>query len=452
MRKRISVLFISLLLVLMLAITSCSGNLNETNEININETALSFVNDLLDEKYDDAYDNYDFDTTMKKAVNSAILKQAMEQLIQSEGDFIEIADTQEIQQGSYDIIAFICEFEKNYMTLNVVFDQEKKIAGFNYTYAQGYTKDDGSQGEIPSNIEEQEVTVGDGKWALPATLTLPKGEGPFSAVVLVHGSGPQDRDETVGPNKPFRDIAWGLASEGIAVLRYEKRTKEHTEKIMENPTDLTVKEETVDDALFAVELLKNHSSIDKDKIYVLGHSLGGYLIPRIGVQDEDIAGFIIMAGATRHMEDMILEQVEYLSNLDGNVTNEEQNQIDMIKIARDKIKSSDFNESTDAKDLFGIGAKYWLDLKDYEPTEMVKELNRPILVLQGERDYQITMVDFENWKNAIGNQDYATFKSFEKLNHIFMPGEGDPNPNEYYLESNVSQEVIDFISQWVIER
>ena len=83
-----------------------------------------------------------------------------------------------------------------------------------------------------TSFTETEVTVGSGQWALPGTLTIPRGAGPFPGVVLVHGSGPNDRDETIGPNKPFRDLAQGLASKGIAVLRYEKRTKFYAEEVI----------------------------------------------------------------------------------------------------------------------------------------------------------------------------------------------------------------------------
>src|SRR5206468_6047038 len=125
----------------------------------------------------------------------------------------------------------------------------------------------------PDSFVEESVTVGkDGEWPLPGTLTVPKGDGPFPAVILVHGSGPHDRDESIGPNKPFRDLAGGLASRGVAVLRYEKRTREHGAKMMA-AAPITVKEEVLDDALAAVKLLRREKGVDAGRVYILGHSL-----------------------------------------------------------------------------------------------------------------------------------------------------------------------------------
>src|SRR5215471_14652653 len=157
--------------------------------------------------------------------------------------------------------------------------------------------------------------LSNGEWILPGTLSVPKGEGPFAAVVLVHGSGPNDRDETIGPNKPFRDLAWGLASQGIVVLRYDKRTKVYPEKMRELVSTLTVKEEVIDDALNAVSLLRGIPGVNPQRIVVLGHSLGGYLLPRIGAADRGIAGLIMLAGMCRPFEDAILDQFSYIYSL-----------------------------------------------------------------------------------------------------------------------------------------
>lgn len=425
-----------------------SESVDELN-IDIEKTAIEFVQDLVNDKYDDAYNNYNFTVAMKNAINPDELKRIMDEFRKAYGEFVKIIDTNESKKGAFDIIAVTCEFEKSNMNLNVVFDSDKKITGFHYTNAENTKESDTSNEKMPSNIEEVEVTVGEGEWKLPGTLTRPKGKGPFPVVVLIHGSGPNDRDETVGPNKPFRDIAWGLASKEIAVLRYEKRTKEHMNKMMPIMNEITVKEEIIDDALSAIKLLRSNEKIDKKRIYMLGHSLGGYTLPRIGVKDKDIAGFIILAGSTRPMEDLIVEQMEYIYSLDGNLSEDEKSTIKTLKAAQIKIKSPELNENTDSKELMGINAKYWLDLRNYNPTELVKELKRPILVLQGERDYQVTMVDFNNWKEALKDNVNSSFISYEKLNHIFMTGEGKATPTEYYEKGNVSKEVIEDISNWI---
>lgn len=463
MRKIISLVLVVLLITTTIfSFTSCAKeetfenskeentkeNQSNNNE-NIEDIAKSFIKNLTNNEYEKAYNDYNFDEKMKNAVNPQVLEQIMGQLQNSVGNFIDIVEVSSNTSSQYQIISVTCEFEEEFMNLNVVFNQENQIAGFNFSKPQGYEKSEKEDSNKPDNIEEHEVTVGDGEWKLPATLSLPKGEGNYPAVVLVHGSGPNDRDETIGPNKPFRDIAWELSSKGIAVLRYEKRTKEYQQKMVEIVDELTVKEEVIDDALKAVNLLKNHKEIDNSKIYVLGHSLGGYLIPRIGVQDEEIAGFIVLAGSTRPLEDMIVEQIQYLSELDGEISEEEQNQIYDLQDARDKIKSSDLDGNANSKELMGINANYWLDLRGYNPTEVAEKIDRPMLILQGDRDYQVTMEDYNNWKQALDGKSNVIFKVFEKLNHLFISGEGTPNPNEYSVEGKVSSEVIEYISTFI---
>lgn len=293
---------------------------------------------------------------------------------------------------------------------------------------------------------EMECTVGTGEWILPATLTTPRGEGPFPAIVLVHGSGPNDRDETVGPNKPFKDLAWGLATRGVAVLRYEKRTRQYGAKIVENLENFTVKEEVIDDALAAVDLLRRTEGIDNKKIFVLGHSLGGTLAPRIASHDEEIAGIILLAGTPRYLLDLWLEQSIYLASLDNEIDNAEAEYIEMIEEAIEEVNDPGVDNS---EIILGASKTYWLDLKAYDPIETAKNLTIPMLILQGGRDYNVTLEDFNGWKDGLDGRDNVTFKLYENLNHLFIFGSGVPSPDEYWIAGNVAQIVIEDIAEWV---
>lgn len=308
---------------------------------------------------------------------------------------------------------------------------------------------------VPAAFVEQELIVGaGGEWPLPATLSLPQGKGPFPAVVLVHGSGPNDRDETLGANKPFRDLAWGLASQGVAVLRYEKRTKQHGAKLAgASAGNFTVREETIDDALAAVRLLRQTAGVDAKKIFVLGHSLGGMLVPRIGVSDARIAGFVIFAGATRPLEDTLVRQFEYLAALDGNVSDAERARIDDTKrqAARVKeLKAGDAATATAAgANVLGVPASYWLDLRGYNPPQAALALKRPILILQGERDFNVTPDDFRNWQAALSNRKEVEFKIYPKLDHLFYEGEGASSAAQYDRPRNIPKYVVNDIAAWV---
>ncbi|MHB1422402.1 MAG: alpha/beta hydrolase [Gemmataceae bacterium] len=164
----------------------------------------------------------DFDRAMQKALPLDKRKELWEALLKQVGKFQKRTGTRVEKVDKYDVVIVTCQFEKMALDARVVFNAEKQVTGLSFRLAKGYDFTPPPYAR-PQSYRQEETIVGSGDWALPATLTLPKGEGPFAAVVLVHGSGPHDRDETIGPNKPFRDLAWGLASQGIAVLRYEKR-------------------------------------------------------------------------------------------------------------------------------------------------------------------------------------------------------------------------------------
>jgi uncharacterized protein len=270
--------------------------------------------------------------------------------------------------------------------------------------------------------------------------------------VLVHGSGPNDRDETLGPNKPFCDLAQGLASRGIAVLRYDKRTKVYAAKLASLADTLTVKEEVIDDALAAVEVLRHIKGIDPQRVYVLGHSLGGMLVPRIGQADGNIAGLIVMAGPTRPLEDLVLDQTTYLASLGGAPTAEAKQQLDEIRRQAANVKSPKLSATTPAAEALGVPGSYWLDLRGYQPAQAAKLLTQPLLILQGGRDYQVTLVEYDGWRKALEGRKNASFKLYPKLNHLFMEGEGQSTPQEYDMRGPVPGYVIDDLAAWIKAR
>jgi dienelactone hydrolase len=392
----------------------------------------------------------DFDATMTRVMPAEKLEGAWKSIVGSAGPFREQLGANVERSGQYEMVVVTCRFEKGPLDVKVVFDSEKRITGLWFAPSRPAVEYKPPAYANPKAFDEREVQVGVDPWILPATLAIPNGDGPFAAVVLVHGSGPNDRDETVGPNKPFRDLAWGLASRGIAVLRYEKRTKEHASKLVASKSGITVYEETIEDALAAVSLLRATEGIDAERVFVLGHSLGGNLIPRIGKLDAKIAGFVVLAGSTRPLEDIYLEQMSYVLSLDGDVSEDDRKRLDEIEKQVARVKDSKLSESTPAGDLpLGVPAEYWLDLRDYCPPRVAKELEHPMLILQAERDYQVTMECFEGWRKELGARQNVQMKVYPKLNHLFIEGEGRSTPSEYANGGNLAKEVVVDIAAWL---
>src|SRR5262245_32244717 len=339
-----------------------------------------------------------------------------------------------------------CEFERAKIDIQIAFDTGNRISGlFLRPAAAPYAP---PAYATPSSYTESEVTVGSGAWALPGTLTLPTGAGPFPAVFLVHGSGPNDRDETIGGNKPFEELALGLASRGVAVLRYDKRSKVYGAK-MAGIAGLTVKDEVLDDAAAAAALLRTQPRIDPARVFALGHSLGGMLVPRIAAADPKLAGVIVMAGAARPLERAILEQTVYLANADGIVTPDEQTAIDDAQKLLDAVTALKPSDAGSSKDVGNAPASYWLDLRGYDPPSAAKAVGVPMLILQGERDYQVTPAEFARWKDALSGRRDVTFRSYPALNHLFVAGTGKSLPAEYERAGHVDEQVVGDIVSWV---
>ena len=378
-------------------------------------------------------------------------------LEQQYGAFQELGHTSAVQtpQGLVQVVT--CVFERASLDVNIALNDSGEIVGLTVTPVGTVQQQVNATYEPPSyahpeRFHEQEVQIGHGRWVLPGTLSIPQGEGPFTAVLLVHGSGPQDRDETLPPNKPFRDLAWGLASQGIAVLRYEKRTKVYAAQMNSELDTLTVKEEVLDDALSAVAFLRDRPEIDAQQIFVLGHSLGGFLAPRIGAADPAIGGLIILAGSARPFEDVILDQMTYVLSLSMPDPAVRQQQLAALKQQVELVKDPQRLPTAKASDLpLGVPAAYWLDLNAYHPEQVAQTLKQPMLFLLGGSDYQVTQEDFQIWQDALGGRDDVQFLLYPGLSHTFVPVEGGQKatPATYTVAGHVAEEVVDEIGSWI---
>jgi dienelactone hydrolase len=384
---------------------------------------------------------------MTKDFSLSQFKTTWEYYLTTYGSFQTIQSIHNATIEGYEVVYANCTFEDGYLLVfRLVFNNQSGIIGFwldSTGTTEGYNP--------PDYVDEQSFTelnikLGSNTWKLSGTLTLPKNATNAPAVILVHGSGPNDRDETVGPNKPFKDLAWGLASQGIIVLRYDKRTYVYPEEIASD-TEFTPKEEVVDDAIAAVTFLQSYTNVNTSQIYVLGHSLGGMLAPQIAHRSSHVAGLVLLAAPARPLEDLILNQTIYLANLDGTIDANDSTNIQYIEEQVQKIKTLNF---TDDEKVLNAYKAYWEYLSNYNQVDVAENLTIPLLFLQGKRDYQVTYEDdFLRWENRLDTKENAEFISYESLNHLFIPGEGTPTNTEYFKIGHVDASVITDIANWI---
>jgi dienelactone hydrolase len=320
---------------------------------------------------------------------------------------------------------------------------------------QSTSSDSFSQTEFQENltvIEETATINPDSEYALEGTLLIPQGaQNPVPAAVLVHGSGQNDRDETIYNNKPFKDIAEYLASKGIAVLRYDKRTYIHATKMAQNISELTVKEETIDDAIAATDILKADKRFDPEKIFIIGHSMGGILAPRIDAEGGDYAGIIILAGSPRFYSEIYYDQ--YMAAVETLTGNEKQKALAQHEEIMNIFDSLDNMTDEEAKQIVIGGATgyYFKEWDAHPAADYLTELTKPIYILQGDKDFQVYPdKDYAAYQELLKGKDNVTFKLYPGLNHFFMTSTGDDFEG-YKIASHVDEQVSEDIARFILE-
>jgi dienelactone hydrolase len=367
--------------------------------------------------------------------DAALAKMGTE--IQSWGAVQNIGDPTVRKIGTASIAAVQVKFATQTITFQFSVTEEGQVAVMLHSPAATpwqhppYSK--------PDSFKEREVTVGEAPWKLPGTLTVPVGPGPFPGVVLVHDSGPGDRDESLGAVKAFRDLAEGLASRGVVVLRYEKRTRQYPQAAQSK--DYTVEKETLEDAGLALALLRAQPEVKPGRVFLLGYGLGGYVAPRIAEADGKLAGMVIVNANARPLEDVTLDEAKFRQ-----VTGA---QMQMLIEQAAKIKKLSQGDE-DTVPLMGMSGPYLLDLQGYSPTGLAKLLGVPLLILQGERDYLLTTKDFAVWKGGLAAQKNVTLKSYPALDRALVAGQGpSTEADDRKPGLHVSQDVIDDVAKWV---
>ncbi|MBC7217322.1 MAG: alpha/beta fold hydrolase [Candidatus Caldatribacterium sp.] len=406
--------------------------------------ALTYLEKIKGGLYEEAWAMED--ATMQSLLSPKALKDMWEGMTRDLGGFKGLALQRVEERDPYTLVFIVSSFERATLLAQVTVDKSGKIAGL---FFLPYTFSEYSPPPYaPQEFVEREVVFGRPPFELPGTLTLPKGEGPFPCVLLVHGSGPNDRDETVGACKPFRDLALGLAGKGIAVFRYDKRTYVHAQEIGKILPRFTVEEEVIEDALEALEFLRKIPEIDPERVFLLGHSLGGWLAPEIALRDGKVRGVILLAAPARPLHELVPEQAEYLFRRDGKLEAREVQELQEIQKIVELLRTRALKEDEPVPYLGGY-ARYHYSLMDLKPLESARKLSCPILVVQGGRDYQVREKDFLLWKEALRAHPRASFKLYPACNHLFVPGEGPSVPEEYAKPGHVDAGLIEDLARWI---
>lgn len=296
----------------------------------------------------------------------------------------------------------------------------------------------------PKAFHEQNVIVGVSSSQVPGTVTLPrKTSRPAPGVVLLSGGGPFDRDETFGPNKPLKDLAWGLATRGVAVLRFDKVT------YGDPNAAATMREEYLPHALAAVQALRGHSAVNPARVYIVGHSMGARVAPLAAVADPTIAGLVLLAGDSQPMHKSAVRVFKHLHATDPEAFPEAA--VKLIEKQAALVASDELTPDTPSSDLlFGFSGSYWLDVRAYDPVATAGGLDTPMLVLQGARDYQVTVADdLAGWKNGLTGRQNVTFRVYDQADHHFFPGDGPSVMADLLKPQHVDVQVINDVARWL---
>jgi len=365
------------------------------------------------------------------------------------------------QYGNEMVFVFLASMEKGEMQISAMYTSYFELVML-YLYETGEAALAGAK--MPDEVAEEAITLGaDTEYPVAAKLTYPKGAqagDQLPAVVLVGGDGPNTVDLKAGNTYLYRDLAWGLAQQGIASIRYDKKVATYREQrqMADAPAELfTVAWEYTDDALAATELLRSKPYVNAEQIYYIGHSQGATVAPRADAQGGNYAGMVLLSSSPRPWYDVIYDQ--YINY--GLIDQDDEKiyyLVSKMEAERDFLAEAEYNDM-DEEELLGQfvdlqPAYFWKDFFSFDYLQAMKDAQKPTLILQGDASFQITKdVDFAAWQQELAGADWATLKSYEGLNFYFTPSQGcfAGHYKEFDMPGRVPEQVIQDIASWILK-
>lgn len=337
----------------------------------------------------------------------------------------------------------ILVFSINGCNKNATIDQNDDTTSNNE-----FSNDVHSESSYIRTFESFDIKIGASPYPLSGVLCLPDGIMNPPIVIMVQGSGQSDYNETIYENTPFKDIAEGLAKQGVASIRYNKRYYQYPQTA---PANITIEDEVLNDVNNAISFSLENENTKNSKIYILGHSLGGSLAPYIAQTNANVAGIISLAGTPRHLEDVILDQnIAAVNAMTDKTDDEKKALIDEVQKNVNMVK--ELHEGDPSINLFYVPSSYWLSLKKIDNITICKELDTPMLILQGSADFQVyPEIDYTAWQDILKNKSNVKFQLYDALNHLFMRSNGRTDLSEYEIKGKVEELVMNDIAKWIFE-